>query len=147
MNSSSGRWGVIVPALLWSNGWREMPAQGRGGRRRVFPPIDVVLLSASPTSCGGDYWGRTVLNRDYGLNWQHPEPCPGRCYLVPRMGRLSATEDYFLSTMDSNSWIKRLWKWVLLAVHICGVQSPCGRCLHKLYCFQALYCKIKFFLH
>lgn len=131
MNSSSGRWGVIVPTPQWSNwGGDRCPLKVVRGKEGL-PSRWCSAAFCKPCftwACfaAWGYRGRTATYREYGLNWQHPEQCPGYCYSVPRMGRLSAVEDYVLSTTDSNSWIKRLWKWISLAVHICGVQSPCG---------------------
>lgn len=130
MNSSSGRWRVIVPALCLKQG--KMSAQGH---EMKLVQLGRALLSCwcSAAFCEPCFawvcsmvWCGTALHNDCGLNWRHSEQCYGHCYSLPCLGRLNAVEDYILSTMDSNSWIKWLWKWILLAVHICGVQCLCG---------------------
>lgn len=118
----------------WERGRDAQPRSWEG--QRGFPPMVVVQLFTSPT------WLRCVWR------WEAVEA--GQCcaentvqtgttLAIPRVLFLSATdgqaeclEDYVLSVIDNNLWIKRPWKWILLAAFVeCSLQSVAG-CLHEL---------------
>lgn len=152
MSHHPNAWGIrnATEFLLWevrsycpTPGWvtaagreGEMPSQGHGRDKGASLPWRWCSFPPAPRGSGvfggGRLWRQDSAVQRILSKLAPPWAIPRVLFLSATDGQAECLEDYVLSVIDNNLWIKRPWKWILLAAFVeCSLQSVAG-CLHEL---------------